>query len=71
MGHIAKAQETASPRYVTTRQLADILGVSVVSLELWRRQGRGPAYIRLGRAVRYDMADVETWVASQRRGGAA
>lgn len=34
------------------------LGVSPFTLRAWRRQGRGPAYMKLGRAVRYRIADV-------------
>ncbi len=33
----------------------------------WRAQGRGPEFVRLGRAVRYRPADVRTFLA---RGGA-
>jgi len=75
MTHIAERHGAAHTggapderRYLSTRQLAELTGLSHVTLELWRRQGRGPAFLRLGRRVRYDMRDVETWMAAQRRG---
>ncbi|MCC6491343.1 MAG: helix-turn-helix domain-containing protein [Candidatus Hydrogenedentes bacterium] len=34
-----------------------------------RREGRtpGPPYVKIGRAVRYDLADLDTWVAEHKR----
>lgn len=37
------------------------LGVSVRCLEDWRRKGYGPAFIHLGRHVRYRRSDVDDW----------
>ena len=34
-------------------QAANLLGVSVRTLQAWRLRGRGPRYIKIGRAVRY------------------
>lgn len=31
----------------------------------WRKGGIGPAYLRLGRKVRYRPADVTAWIDSQ------
>lgn len=35
-----------------------------------RSRGLGPAYVRLGRAVRYRTEDLDQWVQSQRVDGA-
>lgn len=35
------------------QQAAEILGVKVQTLAEWRLNGRGPPFIKLGRAVRY------------------
>lgn len=43
----------ASARFLTTREASARLGVSVRTLEALRAEGRGPAHIRVGRAVRY------------------
>lgn len=51
-----------SPEYLTERQLAEILGVGVSTLQQWRYAGRGPHYVKLGpRMVRYARADVDRW----------
>ena len=57
-------------RYVNVRQLAEMLGISHVTLELWRRKGTGPAHLRVGRRVVYDIVDVRAWLDANRRGGA-
>lgn len=46
--------------------LADATGVSRSGLAKWRAAGTGPAYIKLGRAVRYCRSDVDAWLASRR-----
>jgi hypothetical protein len=32
------------------------------TLEAWRSVGRGPAWVRVGRSVRYRRRDVESWL---------
>jgi len=32
------------------------------TLANWRTYGRGPAYVRLGRLVRYQVEDLEEWI---------
>jgi predicted DNA-binding transcriptional regulator AlpA len=44
---------------VTEHDVAERLGLSVATLRAWRRQGRGPRYMRFGRAVRYLVSDIE------------
>lgn len=44
--------------YLDTREAAEFLGLSTQQLELWRGQGGGPAFHRVGRAVRYSVADL-------------
>ena len=36
------------------------------TLANWRTYGRGPAYVRLGRLVRYQVADLEEWIERRR-----
>jgi len=49
-------------RLLTTRQAALILNLRESTLEQWRWNGRGPEYVKLNRAVRYRLADVEAFV---------
>lgn len=44
---------------------ATYLGKPVKTLQQWRWKREGPAYIKVGRAVRYRRADVERWLDEQ------
>lgn len=46
-------------RRFTPEDAADMLAVSVKTLEAWRRLGKGPRFVKLGRAVRYALEDLE------------
>ena len=54
------------PEYLTTKQLAQYLGVTATTLEMWRGAGKGPSHTRIGRWVRYRRADVDGWMAANR-----
>lgn len=51
------------------RCAAAYLGISVETLRTWRNQNRGPRYRRLGRCVRYSMADLLSFVDAAPSGG--
>lgn len=42
-------------------ELADRWGVPITTLAQWRYVGKGPAYLKLGGAVRYRLEDVEAY----------
>jgi hypothetical protein len=42
------------------------MGLKVATLRAWRHQGRGPAFVRLGRAIRYLPNDVEAFLRANR-----
>lgn len=44
------------------QQLATILAVSERTLERWRVEGCGPAYVKAGRRVLYRRCDVDQWL---------
>jgi predicted DNA-binding transcriptional regulator AlpA len=50
---------------LTPPALAGQLDVTERTLSEWRITGRGPAFIRLGKTVRYRSAAVEAWLLSQ------
>lgn len=56
---------SAGVRHLTTDELADRLGVVPETVRSWRQRGTGPAYIRLGRAIRYREPEVEAWERSR------
>ena len=49
-------------------QAAELLGLSVRTLQRFRVEGRGPRYLKLGRKrVAYSETDIAAWVESCRR----
>ena len=46
---------------------ARLLGLSVRTLQKWRWSGKGPEFLRLHGAVRYNRADLLTFISSARR----
>lgn len=51
---------------LTSDQVAAITGLSKETLAQWRSQRRGIPYLKVGRAVRYDPADVQQYLAGCR-----
>jgi len=47
---------------ITPRELATELGVHVVTLCRWRREGYGPEFVRVGSGIRYRRRDVDAWL---------
>ena len=60
-------QDSIIPEMVTTKELAVLIGVPVATLNNWRSVGRGPRSFRLGRAVKYLVADVAAWIEQQQQ----
>lgn len=49
-----------------TKDAAQLLGCTEAALALWRKERRGPAYLKLGRLVRYTRRDLEDYLDSNR-----
>ncbi len=47
---------------LTEKELALILNVSIRTLQDWRQRGCGPAYLKLGKSVRYPSEGVDVFV---------
>lgn len=58
-------------RHLSPMQLAEREGVPIQTVYGWNSDGSGPRYLRIGRHVRYRLADVEAWEESRCVGGAA
>lgn len=56
-------------RFLRTRQLAELLGVAVQTIQHWRMSGYGPPFARMGNSVWaspvYRLSDVEAWLANR------
>jgi excisionase family DNA binding protein len=55
-------------KLLLTQDVAETLGMKKNTLEIWRIQGRGPKFVKVGHSVRYRREDVEAYVAGQIRG---
>ena len=52
--------------YLTTEQAAFHSNFSRRTLETWRVNGKGPAYLKIGSAVRYIKNDLDTCLAGHK-----
>lgn len=48
-------------RFLTSKEVAVYLGLSEPTIRAWVHMGKIPCY-RFGRAVRFDLRQIETWV---------
>ncbi|MCB1822540.1 MAG: helix-turn-helix domain-containing protein, partial [Candidatus Competibacteraceae bacterium] len=59
-------------RLLTDPEAAAYLGMSISFLRQGRMEGRranrspGPPFIRMGKAIRYDIQDLDAWLAANR-----
>ena len=47
---------------IDKKQTAELLTISVKTLDLWTRQNKGPKPIRIGRLVRFKQSEVEAFI---------
>ena len=46
-------------------QACQYLGLSIHTVRQWRHLGKGPLYVKVGRAVRYRQADLDAYMQSR------
>jgi len=51
---------------VNEKRAAQFLGVAVQTLRNWRHLRRGPAYVKMGRSVRYQVEDLKAYLLNKR-----
>jgi len=47
---------------LTEGEVATVLQCTKSALRRWRREGRGPRYVRVGRLIRYRQPDLELFI---------
>jgi predicted DNA-binding transcriptional regulator AlpA len=57
----------ADRKYLTTKEAADRVRLSESALEKKRVDGSGPVFVKLGKAVRYEITALDDWIAAGRR----
>ena len=64
---ITVSERTADAgRLVSERTAATYCDVSTGAMRRWRSKKIGPPFFRLGKLIRYRMADIEQWLAGRR-----
>lgn len=58
---------SAVPSRLTVDAAASYTGLSVSTLNKLRVFGGGPVFLKLGRRVAYDIADLDRWLETKRR----
>ena len=46
-------------KLLTQAEVREITGLSDSTLERWRREGKGPRFVRIGRSIRYKVSDLK------------
>ena len=59
--------QSTEVRLINEHKAADYLAVRVATLRRWRWAGRGPCFVKIGSAVRYDQADLDAFIKAGRR----
>lgn len=67
---LAELLPTTGSDFLTTKQVAEMTGLSVSYFEVGRSMSSPdqPPHHRVGRRILYRRADVEAWLAERRRG---
>jgi len=58
-------QAVPGPRFLRPEEAADYLGLASGTLANLRSTRRGPRFAKFGRAVRYDVQDLDAWAQAQ------
>jgi predicted DNA-binding transcriptional regulator AlpA len=53
--------------YLTPIQVSVRTGITKAALAKWRRDGRGPVFVKHGRRIEYPSSELEAWLQAQRR----
>lgn len=67
----AGAGGVSMPRLLSEQQVEQHYGLRVRTLQRWRLESRGPRYRKLHGLVRYDVRDLDAWIAAAPGGGGA
>lgn len=63
-GRVDNNALVVDPVLYTTEEVAQILGINPLTLHRWRWHNKGPAYVTLGKMVRYECGDLQAYIAA-------
>lgn len=49
-------------KLISTEEAADMFGLRKNTLEIWRVNGKGPKFFKIGRSVKYDVGDLNMFL---------
>ena len=55
----------SNKQLLNSDEAAEYLGLKRTTLEAWRCRGGGPLYLKLGRIVKYRLADLDAFIDSR------
>ena len=55
--------ESIEPKYASDVLLEKLYDINRRTWRQWRLRGQGPRFVKVGRLVRYDLRDVNDWMA--------
>jgi excisionase family DNA binding protein len=58
---VKRSTAPADDRHLTIDELSARLQIPVQTIYVWNYTGKGPKYLKVGRHIRYRVADVEAW----------
>lgn len=58
--------DTSTGEVLDPQETSNYVKVPLRTLDAWRYRGTGPAYLKVGRHVRYRRADLDAWLDAQR-----
>jgi hypothetical protein len=64
----AAGRAATQAHHLTPSQTAHLTGLSPQTLANWRTLGKGPAWFKIGRLVRYDEEVLQAWIVDARSG---
>ena len=50
---------------LSLQQASQYVGVSQAALRTWKRQGKGPAFFRAGKLLKFRRSDLDAWIEAQ------
>ena len=63
---LLNAQTPPRGQFLDKKQLAAYLGLSIFTIDSWVSQRREIPFIKMGKKVMFDLADVLTWLESKK-----
>ena len=62
--HNSKRPSHAGQRHLSVKEASNYTGLSHSTLNKLRCSGGGPRFAKIGRRVLYDIADLDSWIAT-------